>query len=38
MHLVKTSEKYFKVDPWLVVEEGFDPAKQRLSESIFFSQ
>ncbi len=35
MHLVKTSEKYFKVDPWLVVEEGFDPAKQRLSESIF---
>ncbi|HHT47857.1 MAG TPA: family 65 glycosyl hydrolase [Firmicutes bacterium] len=35
MHLFKTSEKYFKVDPWLVVEEGFDPAKQRLSESIF---
>lgn len=35
MHLFKTSEKYFKVDPWLVVEEGFDPSKQRLSESIF---
>ncbi len=35
MHLFKTSEKYFKVDPWLVVEEGFDPVKQRLSESIF---
>ncbi len=35
MHLFKTSEKYFKIDPWLVVEEGFDPAKQRLSESIF---
>lgn len=35
MHLFKTSEKYFKVDPWIVVEEGFDPAKQRLAESIF---
>ncbi len=35
MHLFKTSEKYFKVDPWLVVEEGFDPARQRLSESVF---
>jgi maltose phosphorylase len=35
MHLFKTSEKYFKVDPWLIVEEGFDPNKQRLSESIF---
>ncbi len=35
MHLFKTSEKYFKVDPWLVVEEGFDPAKARLAESIF---
>ncbi len=35
MHLFKTSENYFKVDPWLVVEEGFDPRKQRLSESVF---
>ena len=35
MHLFKTSDKYFKVDPWLVVEEGFDPSKQRLAESIF---
>jgi maltose phosphorylase len=35
MHLFKTSEKYFRVDPWLVVEEGFDPRKQRLAESIF---
>jgi len=35
VHLFKTSEKYFKVDPWLVEEEGFDPAKQRLAESIF---
>ena len=35
MHLFKTSEKYFQVHPWLVVEEGFDPGKQRLAESIF---
>lgn len=35
MHLFKTSEKYFQIDPWRVVEEGFDPAKQRLAESIF---
>ena len=35
MHLFKTSEQYFKVDPWLVIEEGFDPNKQRLAESIF---
>jgi maltose phosphorylase len=35
MHLFKTSEKYFVVDPWLVVEEGFNPLKQRLAESIF---
>jgi maltose phosphorylase len=35
MHLFKTSEKHFRIDPWLVAEEGFDPAKQRLAESIF---
>jgi maltose phosphorylase len=35
MHLFKTSEKYFTVDPWLVIEEGFDPQRQRLAESIF---
>jgi maltose phosphorylase len=35
MHLFKTSEKYFRIDPWLVVEEGFDPRKQRLAESVF---
>ncbi|TCL62540.1 maltose phosphorylase [Hydrogenispora ethanolica] len=35
MHLFKTSEKYFTVDPWTVVEKGFAPAKQRLAESIF---
>ena len=35
MHLFKTSEKYFQVHPWKVVEEGFDFRKQRLAESIF---
>lgn len=27
--------KYLKVDPWKIVEQGFDPEKQRSSESIF---
>jgi maltose phosphorylase len=34
-HIFKTSEKYFTVDPWRVIEEGFDPQRQRLAESIF---
>jgi maltose phosphorylase len=35
MHLPKTPIKYFKGDPWTIVEEGFDPAHQRVSESVF---
>jgi len=35
MHLPKTPIKYFKGDPWTIVEEGFDPAYQRVSESVF---
>jgi maltose phosphorylase len=31
----KTPDRYLKVDPWQVVEEGFDPARGRLSESMF---
>ncbi len=27
--------KYLKIDPWCIVEEGFDPMNQRASESIF---
>ncbi|MEG1585327.1 MAG: glycoside hydrolase family 65 protein, partial [Bacteroidales bacterium] len=27
--------KYLKADPWRIIEEGFDPANQRSSESIF---
>ena len=26
---------YFKIDPWRVIEEGFDPAYSRVSESVF---
>ncbi|MGP0587136.1 glycoside hydrolase family 65 protein [Paenibacillus timonensis] len=31
----KIADKYLKVDPWKVVEEGFDPGRNRVSESIF---
>jgi len=27
--------KYLHTDPWCIIEEGFDPARQRASESIF---
>jgi maltose phosphorylase len=35
MHMPKTPINYFSGDPWTIVEEGFDPAYQRVSESIF---
>jgi maltose phosphorylase len=35
MHLPKTPIKYFLGDPWTIVEEGFDPAYHRVSESVF---
>jgi maltose phosphorylase len=35
MHLPKTPINYFSGDPWTIVEEGFDPAYQRVSESVF---
>ena len=31
----KTADIYFQVDPWKVVEEGFDPSYSRVSESVF---
>ena len=31
MHLPKTPIKYFRGDPWTIVEEGFDPC---LSKSV----
>ncbi|MNO24141.1 Alpha,alpha-trehalose phosphorylase [compost metagenome] len=33
--MAKVADKYLKVDPWAVVEEGFDPLRNRTSESIF---
>ena len=33
--MAKIADIYFKTDPWKVVEEGFDPAYSRVSESIF---
>jgi maltose phosphorylase len=35
MHLPKTPINYFNGDPWTIIEEGFDPAYQRVSESVF---
>jgi maltose phosphorylase len=35
MHLPKTPIRYFRGDPWTIVEEGFDPSYQRASESVF---
>jgi maltose phosphorylase len=35
MHMPKTPISYFRGDPWTIVEEGFDPKYQRVSESVF---
>jgi len=33
--MAKAADKYFKVDPWKIVEEGFDPAYGLTAESVF---
>jgi len=33
--MAKIADKYFKVDPWMVIEEGFDPDHGMVAESIF---
>lgn len=33
--MAKQADRYFEVDPWQVVEQGFDPAHNRVAESIF---
>lgn len=33
--MAKVADRYLKVDPWAVIEEGFDPARNRVSESMF---
>ena len=35
MKTSKTPIDYFRGDPWTIVEEGFDPGYQRVSESVF---
>jgi maltose phosphorylase len=35
MHLPKSPIRYFRGDPWTIVEEGFDPGRQRVAESVF---
>ena len=33
--MAKAADVYFRVDPWKIIEEGFDPAYSRVSESVF---
>lgn len=33
--MAKIADRYFLVDPWRIVEEGFDPAHGRVAESVF---
>ncbi|MFD2411048.1 glycoside hydrolase family 65 protein [Paenibacillus rhizoplanae] len=33
--MAKVADPYLKVDPWAITEEGFDPERNRTSESIF---
>ncbi|MBW4081860.1 glycoside hydrolase family 65 protein [Paenibacillus sp. S150] len=33
--MAKVADKYLKVDPWAIIEEGFDPVRNRISESVF---
>ena len=33
--MAKAADVYFAVDPWKVIERGFDPARSRVSESVF---
>ena len=33
--MAKTASRYLKVEPWAVTEEGFEPARARVSESVF---
>ena len=33
--MAKSADIYFRVDPWKIIEEGFDPSYSRVSESVF---
>lgn len=31
----KVADRYLKVDPWKIIEEGFEKKRSRISESMF---
>ena len=33
--MVKSAIKYYEVNPWKIIEKGFDPKRSKASESIF---
>ncbi|MEW6230556.1 MAG: hypothetical protein AB1700_21135 [Bacillota bacterium] len=33
--MAKTADRCYRLDPWRIIEEGFDPARGRVSESVF---
>ncbi|MDR0855000.1 MAG: family 65 glycosyl hydrolase [Christensenellaceae bacterium] len=33
--MAKTPIKYYKVDPWSIIEEGYNPERNQVSESVF---
>ncbi len=33
--MAKVADVYYKLDPWKIIEEGFDPARSMVSESVF---
>lgn len=33
--MAKVADKYFKVDPWMIVEEGFEAEYSQVAESVF---
>ena len=33
--MAKQADRYFRTDPWKIIEEGFDPRYARVAESVF---
>ena len=33
--MAKIAYDYYKIDPWMIIEEGYDPKRNEVSESIF---
>lgn len=36
--MAKVADKYLKVDPWAIIEEGFDPERNRTGIDFFTGQ